>query len=402
MNYLLSSLLHLFRPSFRCWRVGTKFLSLFFCLLLLFFNTSIFADVVKPALIEISANTNGSVEIEIRTSIEALLTGINGRYKNTKEAPNAEKYDTFRLLQAEQLQPHFQQFQTQFLQQIWLKANGVKIPLNIVSIHIPERGYVKVPRISLITLTASLDRNTQTLQWYYPASFGDNAVRVRQVDEIHDQWHWSEWQWLRNDQASETFSLEALFTQRPILQVIGEYIVIGFEHILPKGLDHILFIFGLFLFSLRLKPLLWQITMFTVAHTITLGLAMNGILSLPANIVEPLIALSIAYVGIENIVAKSLHHSRLFLVFAFGLLHGLGFASVLSDFGMPADAFITALISFNIGVELGQLTIIALAFFSLAFWFGQKSWYRQVVVIPFSLIISAVALYWTLDRLLLI
>ncbi|MBT8438460.1 MAG: HupE/UreJ family protein, partial [Gammaproteobacteria bacterium] len=146
---------------------------------------------------------------------------------------------------------------------------------------------------------------------------------------------------------------------------------------------------------------LWQVTMFTIAHTITLGLSMNGVINLPANIVEPLIALSIAYIGFENIWHKSLHNSRLILVFAFGLLHGLGFASVLQEFGMPDDAFITALISFNIGVEIGQLAIILLGFLTVGFWFRNRDWYRNLVIIPGSAMIALTGLYWTYDRIMI-
>lgn len=126
---------------------------------------------------------------------------------------------------------------------------------------------------------------------------------------------------------------------------------------------------------------------------------MNGIIQLPANIVEPLIALSIAYVGIENVFSKKLHNSRLILVFAFGLLHGLGFASVLADFGIPEDAFVIALISFNVGVELGQLAIILGAFLLVTLWFGKRDWYRKVIVVPASLLITVVALIWFFERL---
>jgi hydrogenase/urease accessory protein HupE len=240
------------------------------------------------------------------------------------------------------------------------------------------------------------------LQWYYPRVFGDNAVRLRQVDEIQHKWHWSSWHWLRNDTPSTPFSLTEIVTQLPTYQVIIDYIVLGFEHIVPKGLDHILFILGIFLLSSQLRPLLWQVSLFTLAHTMTLGLSMNGIIHLPAQIVEPLIALSIVYVGIENILTKSLSNSRLVLIFLFGLLHGLGFAGVLSDFGMPNYAFATALISFNIGVELAQIAIILLAFFSLTYWFREKAWYRQYLIIPSSLLIAAIALYWTAERLLII
>ena len=359
------------------------------------------ADVVKPALVEISANTKGTVNIEVRASIEALLTGINARYRNTQDAPTAEAYDALRVLQAEQLQREFEPFKQEFLSRLFLKADGDIVPLEIVDVWIPEPGYPKVPRISVITLSGELDQSTRRLQWYYPAKFGDNAVRVRQVDEENEQWHWSEWQWLRKDEPSESFSLEELFTQRPIAEVIFSYVAIGFEHIVPRGADHILFILGIFLLSTRMRPLLWQVTMFTVAHTLTLALSMKGIVSLPANIVEPLIALSIAYIGIENIFAHSLHKSRLVLVFLFGLLHGLGFAGVLSEFGMPANAFATALISFNVGVELGQIAVIVLAYLLVGIWFRDRPWYHQRITVPASLVISIIGLYWTYDRIVL-
>ena len=357
------------------------------------------ADVVKPALVEISANTKGTVTIEVRASIEALLTGIDARYKNTQDAPTAEEYDQLRVLPPDQLQIAFEPFKAQFIEHLYLKADDALVPLEIVDVSIPEPGYPKVPRISVIMLSGELDQSSTSLQWYYPARFGDNAVRVRQVDEDNEQWHWSQWQWLRNDKPSEPFSLEALFTQRPIAEVIVSYIVIGFEHIVPKGTDHILFILGIFLLSTRLKPLLWQVTMFTVAHTLTFALSMKDVISLPENIVEPLIALSIAYIGIENIFAHSLHKSRLVLVFLFGLLHGLGFAGVLSEFGMPANAFATALISFNVGVELGQIAVIVIAYLLVGVWFREKPWYRQRIIVPASLVISFIGLYWTYDRI---
>ena len=226
------------------------------------------------------------------------------------------------------------------------------------------------------------------------------------MDEAHERWHWSQWQWLRNDKASDTFTLDELFHNRPVAETLFSYITFGFEHILPKGLDHILFILGLFLLSTKFKPLLWQVTMFTLAHTITLGLSMHGIIELSPRIVEPLIALSIAYVGVENIAAntlyknqQNLHNSRLALVFGFGLLHGLGFASALKDFGMPADDFIVALISFNVGVELGQISIISLAFALVYLIMRKQNIYRKYVVVPSSALISVLGLLWTIERI---
>lgn len=367
---------------------------------LFFWVSFISADVVKPALIEISVNETGQITVEIRASIEALLTGINGQYKNTKDAPNAAEYDVLRKMQDVLLQTEFEQFKETFLNSVKLTdLDGNSIKLTLQKVKIPEPGYTKVPRISIINLTGNVDLSVPSLTWYYPMEFGDNAVRLRQVDEVKQKYHWSEWQWLRNDKPSEALSLTEIVAHQPLYKTISNYIILGFEHILPKGTDHILFILGLFLFSTAFKPLLWQVTMFTVAHTITLGLAMNGIIQLPANIVEPLIALSIAYVGIENIFSKKLHKSRLMLVFGFGLLHGLGFASVLADFGMPEDAFAIALISFNVGVELGQLAIILIAFLLIGWWFGEKYWYKQCIAIPASMVIAVIALYWFFERL---
>ena len=272
--------------------------------LLAFAYKPVNADIVKPALVEISVNTNGNYRVEIRASIEAMLTGINSRYKNTQDAPNAEAYDELRVLQAEQLEQAFEPFHRKFINEVKLKFDTQIVPLEITKIEIPEPGYTKVPRISLIVLEGQIDRSIKTLYWYYPERFADNAVRVRQVDEANEKWYWSQWQWLRKDQWSEPFSLEEVFTEQPISSVISTYLSAGFDHILPKGLDHILFILGIFLLSIKMRPLVWQVTMFTLAHSITLSLSMLNIINLPASIVEPLIALSIAYIGIENIFSQ--------------------------------------------------------------------------------------------------
>ncbi|HEY7086804.1 MAG TPA: HupE/UreJ family protein [Tepidisphaeraceae bacterium] len=177
-----------------------------------------------------------------------------------------------------------------------------------------------------------------------------------------------------------------------------KYLALGFTHIIPEGPDHILFVLGLFLLSTRLKPLLWQITAFTIAHSITLALALYGVFRLPPIVVEPLIALSIAFVAVENLFTTNLKPWRPIVVFAFGLVHGLGFAGVLMQMGLPRNQFGTALVSFNVGVELGQLAVIALAFIALGWW-RKRDWYRKVIVLPASTTIAAVALFWTIQRL---
>ena len=177
------------------------------------------------------------------------------------------------------------------------------------------------------------------------------------------------------------------------------YLQLGFTHILPLGFDHILFILSLFLLKPQLKTIIWQATAFTVAHSITLGLAMYGLVSAPSHIIEPIIALSIMFVALENIISDKLNAHRIIIVFAFGLIHGFGFAGVLKDLGLPKREFMNALISFNIGVELGQITIIIAAWLLFGKWFNQKSWYRERIVYPLSAIIACIALYWTLERI---
>ncbi len=176
------------------------------------------------------------------------------------------------------------------------------------------------------------------------------------------------------------------------------YLKLGFTHILPLGLDHILFVLSIFFLNNQLKTIIWQATAFTVAHSITLGLAMYGFISPPTHIVEPIIALSIMFIAIENIISEQLKPSRIIIVFVFGLIHGMGFANVLTELGLPHNQFLTSLLTFNLGVELGQIAVIILAWFLIGKWFNKKSWYRIRIVIPISAIIAIIAIYWTIER----
>ena len=187
--------------------------------------------------------------------------------------------------------------------------------------------------------------------------------------------------------------------EQTVFDVIGLYLQLGYTHILPKGLDHILFVLALFFASTRLKPLIWQVSAFTLAHTLTLALATLGLVSLPASIVEPIIALSIAFVAIENLVFKDMTRWRPAIVFGFGLFHGLGFAGVLSELGLPQGELVPALLSFNVGVELGQLTIVLACWLALH-WFREAAWYPWLVRIV-SVAIAAMALWWTFERVFL-
>jgi hydrogenase/urease accessory protein HupE len=242
-------------------------------------------------------------------------------------------------------------------------------------------------------LAGSMPRAATRLRWLYGLVGDRYPLEIIQPDGS------SAIEWIEGTNWSDVIDLSRSFTRPTRWEIAQQYLRLGYTHILPKGLDHILFVLGIFLLSPRIQTMLLQVTAFTIAHSITLGLSMYGIVSLAPRIVEPLIALSIAYVAIENILTRDLKPWRLALVFMFGLLHGLGFAGVLRDLGLPRDEFLTALLTFNLGVEGGQLTVIAAAMIVTA-PFMEKGWYRQRVVIPASLLIATAGLYWTVARLI--
>ena len=181
-------------------------------------------------------------------------------------------------------------------------------------------------------------------------------------------------------------------------EIFWTYLRVGYTHILPDGFDHILFIVSLYILEPRLKPVLMQATAFTVAHSITLGLAMYGLIQPPSSVIEPIIALSILFVAIENIITDRLNPWRVAVVFGFGLVHGMGFASALTGLGLPQKDYFGSLISFNVGVELGQVSVILLCWALVGRWAANKAWYKQRVVIPVSVVIGLIAAYWTVER----
>ena len=207
--------------------------------------------------------------------------------------------------------------------------------------------------LATFRLTGTMPRDATRLRWLYGLVADPYPLEIRQPDGS------STVEWITGTNWSDVIDLSKSFTRPTRLEIARQYLWLGYTHILPKGLDHILFVLGIFLLSPRLKTMLLQVTAFTVAHSITLGLSIYGIVSLSSRIVEPLIALSIAYVAIENLLTRELKPWRLALVFMFGLLHGLGFAGVLRELGCRARNFSRRSLTFNLGVEGGQLTVIA-------------------------------------------
>jgi len=355
----------------------------------------VLAHEIRPAVIDVLLQADGSYQAEIRLNIEAMLAGIGASHKDSDESENAGAYNRLRRLLPADMEREFAPFQAEFLQGVELMGGGVRLRPRVEGLSVPAVGDLQLARESVVTLRGELPPGVTTLTWRWDERFGANVVRV---DAGNDRELYTAY--LQPGAGSEVIDLRSVATQSP-WAIFGNYLRIGFEHIVPKGADHILFVVGLYLLSPNWRVLLWQVTAFTLAHTITLALSTLGWVQIPSTIVEPLIAASIIYVCVENLFHQSLTRWRPLVVFGFGLLHGLGFASVLSDIGLSPTHFVTGLIAFNLGVELGQLTILAVCFMLIGLWFRHRPWYRRVIAIPASLAIAFVGSYWLVERTLL-
>lgn len=244
-----------------------------------------------------------------------------------------------------------------------------------------------------IRLTGEIPAGAKTFTWNFGWTFASYAMTVRNAESDEPAT-----QWLEGGDTSAPFVLSAPAPRVSRLRTAWRYLTLGFTHIVPYGFDHVLFVLGIYLLSRRARSVLCQVSAFTIAHSITLGLSMYGIIHVAPRIVEPMIALSIAYVAIENVFLSELKSWRIALVFTFGLLHGMGFAGALKELGLPRAEFATALIAFNAGVEAGQLAVIATAFALVGWYCAHREWYRRRIVVPASAAIACTAVYWTIQR----
>ncbi len=381
-------------------------------MLFVFLSTHVVVGMVRtaaahelvPSIVDMTVEGQ-QVVLDMRVNIEAFLSGIDlDSVADTDEAEGSADYDTLRALDAQAVQARLPE-----LINAWnalpLARAGAPLEFSMTAVETEEDVDFVLPRISLLTLTAALPDGAQDITVNWPAGSGAMVLRQQGVTDPYTGY-------LAGGESSPPVSIAGGGAQEPG-QAFLAYIPVGFDHILPKGLDHILFVLGLFFLSTRWRPLLWQVTAFTLAHTVTLALGALGWVNVPGSIVEPLIAASIVYVAIENVFHQGLSRWRPAIIFGFGLLHGLGFASVLGEFGLPEDQFIPALVGFNVGVELGQLTVIALAAFLLMLSARlarrmtlepaeqAATTYPVVfrsVSIPASLVIALVGIYWSIER----
>ncbi len=186
-------------------------------------------------------------------------------------------------------------------------------------------------------------------------------------------------------------------TRQGVWAVVRKFVPSGVHHILI-GPDHILFLIGLLLLGGTVRQLTLVVTSFTVAHSITLSLAALNIVTPPARVIEPAIALSIVYVGFDNLLVRGGRDMRAWIAFTFGFIHGFGFASVLREMGLPARALGWSLFSFNVGVEIGQLLVVAVVASALAWLRSRSEVLGRRLAFAGSIAVIAAGAFWFLQR----
>lgn len=415
------------------------------------------AHEVRPAIGDL-VTRDGTLELSLTLNAEALVAGVNlDGVIDTDQLDGSDAVDALRALAPEDLSERIRAVLPEVVNALDIQAGDVRLDPQAAEIEVAPIGNTDLPRDTRILLRAALPPGAQTVAMSWPAEYGTLVLRQQGVEDPYTEY-------LSGGQGSGPITISGGDERSGPATFLG-YVPVGFDHILPLGLDHILFVLGLFFLSPRLRVLVWQISAFTLAHTLTLALGALGVVTVPPAIVEPLIAASIAYVAFENIRSPEMTRWRPLLIFGFGLLHGLGFASVLGEFGLPQDRFLWALVGFNIGVELGQLTVIGamfllvwmalrvdegrarveigqgvyavliLLFLGIAYAVGQTGWaaglevdpivflaplavlsalclasvtlvddldaYRRYVEIPASAVIGLIGIYWVVERVFL-
>lgn len=365
--------------------------AVFLGLLLAISSLAASAHEMRPSIASLSVDSQGVLKLELVTNMEAWLAGIEPSLPDTDDSPNSAIYDGFRSLDATALESVLQDREPDIVQLAKVVAGGAPVKMTLSSVRVLPVDDSELPRDTELTFVGGLPSGAESIVYRVDDTIPNTAVRLfLETSEPRVQF-------VKTGRESDELSLDQA-VERSISAIALEYIELGFIHIIPRGLDHILFIIGLSLISRRLLDLVIQVTAFTVAHSVTLALGLYGVLEFPPSIVEPLIAASIVYVAVENIWHNKVNRSRAVVVFAFGLLHGMGFAGVLADLGLPERDFVVGLLSFNAGVELGQLAVILVAYISVGVWVLRYPWYQSRVAVPMSLLIGVVGCYWFIER----
>jgi hydrogenase/urease accessory protein HupE len=343
------------------------------------------AHEIGTTRVSVAFRNSASYDIEIVTDAAALVEKL--------EAVSGQAVENTSSRNAPVLQMLLKNYDEVFRHRMVAAFDGAAVSPSI-DYTVSGTATATSSPVATIKLTGVLPHGAREFEWTYSWTFATYSLTVAADGDTRTT------EWLEGGQRSTPVSLSGLVkAPRNRTTIAMEYLALGFTHIVPKGLDHMLFVLGIFLLGRRLRQILGQVSAFTIAHSITLALSVYGIVSVSPKIVEPLIAISIAYVAIENIFMSDLKPWRIALVFVFGLLHGMGFAGALKELGLPRSEFVTALVTFNLGVEAGQLAVIGAAFLLVGWYCGRRDWYRRFVVVPASILIACTAVYWTFERL---
>ena len=338
----------------------------------------------------LTLKTNSTFEVDLQYDLDALALGVSITTDDT------ELVQTLEELSTTEFSTTLERLRRLFERRVRVRFDGTPIPF---SVDFPDYGTTQttnaeIPTVLGLTarLVGNIPANAETVEFFASRAFA--SVHLTIVDEIRNR---EARMVLEQGARSTPFEFFDQYEESGRTSVAQQYFWLGVQHIVPNGFDHILFVVGLFLLSLEIRPLVTQVTAFTLAHALTLTAAVLGFVTLSPQLVEPLIAMSVAYIAIENIVTAKLTPWRPFVVFGFGLLHGLGFANSLSVLGLPDQERLLALVMFNAGIEVGQLAVIAAAASSLG-WCRNKPWYRPWIVIPASAVIATVGIIWAIER----
>jgi hypothetical protein len=337
------------------------------------------------AFVIIRVPGDGRIDVEITAHAESLALTLAGLARDSALAhaaaasPSDSPRDRINGLAPELLRLIELESDGSLVALKWLGVADTRDRQGLVTVH----------------LEGSLPVRAETIRWRarfmlaaYPIAVlgGTSTVAPDNYD------------WLAGDERSRVYRLDALAADESAWHSAVRLVPTGFTHIVPGGLDHVLFMLGLFLMASTRRALLLQVSTFTAAHSLTLALGAFGAVHVPPQIVEPLIAASIAFIALENLFVTSVTRWRLLVVFVFGLLHGLGFAGAMADLGLSGEHLAASLVGFNVGVELGQLAVIASAALIVRALRLSIDAERQFVLRPVSAAIALTGLFWAIQR----
>ena len=338
----------------------------------------------------LTLKTDNTFEVDLQYDLDALALGVS------ITTDDAELVQTLEALPTIEFNTTLERLRRLFERRVRVRFDGTPIPFSVdfPDYRTTQTTTAEIPTVLGLTarLVGNIPENTETVEFFASRAFA--SVHLTIVGEIRNR---EVRMVLEQGARSTPFEFFDQYEESGRTSVAQQYFWLGVQHIVPNGFDHVLFVVGLFLLSLEIRPLVTQVTAFTLAHALTLTAAVFGFVTLSPHLVEPLIAMSVAYIAIENIVTAKLTPWRPVVVFGFGLLHGLGFANSLSVLGLPDQERLLALVMFNAGIEVGQLAVIAAAASSLG-WCRNKSWYRPWIVIPASAVIATTGIIWAIER----